>query len=70
MGSDIKMFRVDAQYAQEGFDFEAAKKEILQQFDEWREREKPTILAVNFGRKHGIYVEENPHYWYIQVLYY
>ncbi len=78
MVSDIKTFRVDAQFkgdqvgfdtAKGSFDFETAKKEVLRQFDEWRENEKPTIFSVNFGKINSVYIEDQPHYWYVQVLY-
>ena len=69
--SDIKIFRVDANFIgeKETFDFDAAKKEVLRQFDEWKKQTKNTILSINFGKKHGIYIVDSLHYWYIQVLY-
>lgn len=71
MSSAIKEFRKEAKYIEEenSFDFKTAKREVLREFDEWRKSEEPTILSMNFGKKSGIYVDESPHHWYIQVFY-
>ena len=53
--------------------FDEAEKEALQKFDEWREKENPKILSVNFGRKKSLYISDIPgrhnNYIYIEVLY-
>ena len=76
--SQIKKFREDAEFKAEStdvesaigeFDFKTAEKKILRQFNEWKKKEKPVILSTNFGRRHGVFIEEDPHYWYIEVLY-
>ncbi len=67
--SDIKVFRVNVVRKDNGFNWDETKKEICRQFDEWREKENPRILAINFGRKHGVYIEEDPHYYFIEALF-
>ena len=71
VSSGIKEFRKEAKYIEEksSFDFKTAKREVLREFDEWRKIKEPTILSMNFGKKSGIYVDESPHCWYIQVFY-
>jgi len=80
MVSDIKIFKVDAKWTrhqivsfgegEEGvWNWKEVKKETLKQFDKWLEEKKPKILSVNFGRIHGAYIEDSPHYFYIEVLY-
>ena len=67
--SKIKTFRADAEFNGKEFEFDKAKLNVLKEFDKWREESNVNILATNFGRKHGIYIEDSPHYWYIEVLY-
>ena len=69
MSSHIKTFKVNAEWTNKAFDFETATKQLLGQFDEWRQTENPILLSINFGQKDGIYIEEDPHYCYLQALY-
>ncbi len=76
MKSGIKSFRVDVEFKGEDFNWDEAKAEVLRQFDEWREKEKPTIFSVNFGSKTycrfgqpTLDPAETTRYWYIEVLY-
>lgn len=69
MKSKIKLFRIDAEFDGKEFDFDGAKSIVLKEFDDWRMGNQIEILSIHFGRKHGLYIEEDSHYWYIEVLY-
>lgn len=55
-----------------GYSWERAETEVLKQFDAWRNKEKPRILSVSFGRcveNKSLDLEESPRYFFLRILY-
>ena len=55
-----------------GYSWERAEAIVLKQFDEWRNRVKPTILSIDFGRhseNESLDLDYNPRYFFLRVLY-
>lgn len=45
-----------------------AERKMLSRFDEWRQKNSPHILSVQFGRVDSPVVLEGEHYTYLSVF--
>ncbi len=76
MASKIKRFSDNIVWADDwegrGYSWERAESEVLKQFDEWRKKEKPIILSINYDRcveNSSLDLDKSPRYFFLRVLY-